>query len=169
MQCVQSKLQPTIKDIRLSPQVHNTRLDASVITRLVCLSAASRECIFAQEKDPDRWGALKFWAFIFLYHFLWMTSAVPNSPFSTWGKEEGGREHCMPAVCCAMLFARKPSGCPPATCKQTAGLLKCSSQSEQCTQYVQSRIQTRCETGLAKHGNAKLQRHAWAVKKTQYA
>lgn len=66
-------------------------------------------------KRSRRSRCIEILGFHFPTFFFWMTSAIPNSPFSAWGKWRaggGGGEPCMPAVCSAMQLARKPSGCP---------------------------------------------------------
>lgn len=139
---VQSKSQLNIQD---PTSTHNTELDAIVITHLVCLGEASREHILSGKiKDAVCCGVLKCGGFCFpTFLFVWVTSAVPNSSFSTWGKikkkKKGLGERCKPAVCCVLLFARKLSGWLLAPVKQKAALLKCSSQSQECVQNTLSR------------------------------
>lgn len=58
--------------------------DAVVITHRGTLFATAEplgSAFCLRTGDPDCRGALKFRAFI-----SWMTSTVPNNPFSAWGK-----------------------------------------------------------------------------------
>lgn len=141
---VQSKSQLNIQDPTLSKPTHNPKLDAIVITHLVCLSEASREHILPRKiKDAVCCDVLKCGGFCFsTFLFVWVTSAVPNSSFSTWGKrrkkKRAGRA-LYTSCLCVLLFARKLSGWLLAPGKQKAALVKCSSQSQQCVQNTLSR------------------------------